>query len=113
AFEEAYGLGGTYLAAQKPTEAVASFTEALRLRPASVNALAYRGMGYARSGKYDLALADSNQSLLLDPENAAGYACRGSVYVRLGRYEEAVADMTAYLERAPKPQAIEWQLRAT
>jgi tetratricopeptide (TPR) repeat protein len=112
-FAEAYQLGGSLLAAQKPTEAIASFTEALRLRPSSANALAYRGMGYVQSGKYDLALADSNRSLLLDPENAAGYACRGSVYVQTGRYEEAVADMTAYLERVPKPQALEWQIRAT
>jgi tetratricopeptide (TPR) repeat protein len=98
---------------QKPTEAVASFTEALRLRPSSANALAYRGMGYAQSGKYDLALADSNQSLLLDPENANGYACRGSVSLQLRRYEQAVADLSASLEREPDPNAYRWEIRAT
>ena len=49
----------------------------------------------------------------LKPENAAGYACRGSVYLQVRRYEEAVADMTAFVERVPEPQAIQWQIRAT
>jgi tetratricopeptide (TPR) repeat protein len=113
AFEEAFARGDRLLAYGKKNakEAIASFDEALRLRPDSSGALTSRGTAYATLGDNDRALADYDEALRFDPDNALAYRRRGWVYFTLGRYEDAVADHTVSIRLDPE-QPIAWQGRA-
>jgi tetratricopeptide (TPR) repeat protein len=111
AFDEALARGMKQFDDGKATEAVASFTEALRLRPDSL-ALTQRGTVYGTLGDNNRALADFAEALRLNPENALAYRRRGWVFLTLRRYEDAVADLSKSTRLDPD-QALAWRLRAS
>jgi tetratricopeptide (TPR) repeat protein len=113
AFDEAYERGVRQLEVRKANEAIASFNEALRLRPDSSLALTQRGAAYGLLGDYDRALADHDEAIRREPENALPYRRRGWVFLKLRRYEDAVTNLTIALERDQDQEAVSRQLRAT
>jgi hypothetical protein len=94
-------------------QAIADFTEALRMNPGYAPAYIYRGDAYSAIGDYDRAIADFTQEIGLDPyyslyaENYRVYAyvSRGNAYNRKGDRVRARADWSKALELDPNSTA--------
>ena len=89
-------------------QAIADFTEAIRLDPDFVGAYkvrgdahSYRGRAYGNVGDYEQAIADYTEVIRLDPDNAVAYHNRGYAYREMGEYEQAIADYTEAIRLDP------------
>ncbi len=91
-------LGQKYLTEQNYTEAVASFTEAIRLAPENIQAYQYRAAAYQCLSQYDEAKADYTVIIEKTEKRpyvqAQAYANRGVVWIALGDQTAARADYT-------------------
>jgi Tfp pilus assembly protein PilF/membrane protease YdiL (CAAX protease family) len=83
-------------------EALAEYSEAIRLDPGCACAYANRGLVRVRQGLYAAALPDLDQAIRLDPKMAEAYLNRGVARHNLGRYDEAIADYDRAIALAPK-----------
>ena len=83
-------------------QAVADFTEAIRLRPA--DAANYAGRGRARLAVQELegAIADYSEALRLGPVTASLHVSRGHVFFVKGDFSAAIADFTEAIRIDPK-----------
>lgn len=89
------------LVAGRNADAIRIASHGLRLFPASVPLLSYRGAGYARSDLPDKAKADLTAALDKDPGHARGYNWfrRAVVNSTLGDHTAAVADIREAIRR--------------
>jgi len=82
-------------------QAIADYTEAIRLDPDYYNAYHNRGYTYYQvKNDYDTAIADYNQAIRLNP-NGDTYLLRGLVYHEKGDYDTAIVDYTHVIEIDP------------
>jgi len=101
-------------------DAIANYTEAIRLKPTFAEALCGRGYAYHRKGlaekaiaslasslgsrtaisttygdvHLNAAMADFTEAILFNPKYAPAYANRGEVYAGRGEYSKTIADCT-------------------
>jgi tetratricopeptide (TPR) repeat protein len=61
-------------------QAIADYTQAIRIAPNYVDAYNQRGSAYINKGDEDRAIADFTQVIRLDPNNALAYLWRGISY---------------------------------
>jgi tetratricopeptide (TPR) repeat protein len=90
---EAYSRGLEYLEYNEPDQAIAAFTEALRLNPRHLYAYFARGCAWAERDKLDEAIADYGEAIRLDPSYAAAYSNRAAALTRRGDGNAAAADL--------------------
>ena len=99
-------LGRKYLTEMNYSEAIAAFTEAIRLNPDDIEAYLGRAEAYAAMGEYEKALADYDTVLEKtgdDPYTPAqAYAGRAGVDEQADQPEDAERDYTAALTRLEK-----------
>eukprot|EP00760_Papus_ankaliazontas_P015580 PhM_4_TR165/c0_g1_i1/m.53076/K09560/ST13; suppressor of tumorigenicity protein 13 len=76
-------------------QAIAKFTEALKLCPAKAPYWAFRAQAYLKWKKPHAAIKDASEALRHNPENAKALRTRGMARRRLGLYEEASLDLNA------------------
>jgi tetratricopeptide (TPR) repeat protein len=81
--------------------AIADYTEALRLDPDFTAAYNNRGNAYDDKGMYDRAIEDYNKALRIDPNYAAAYYNRGIAYKNKGMYDRAIEDYNKALRIDP------------
>jgi formylglycine-generating enzyme required for sulfatase activity/serine/threonine protein kinase/Tfp pilus assembly protein PilF len=91
------GRADLYFARGAYDQAIADYTESLRLNPKSAHALVNRGESYRLKGAFDKAVADCDAALRLDAKSAAAYATRGAAHLALRDYDHAIADLSAAL----------------
>jgi tetratricopeptide (TPR) repeat protein len=77
--------------------AIAEFTEAIKLNPDYTNAYTSRGDAYYDTKDYDRAIEDYNTALRIDPHDAAAYNNRGVAYKHKGLPDRAIEDYNAAL----------------
>jgi membrane protease YdiL (CAAX protease family)/Flp pilus assembly protein TadD len=82
-------------------DAIADYTEAIRLAPKDAVAYANRGLALLKKGQHAEALPDLNRAIDLDPRMANAYLSRGVVWHQLGRHDEALADYDRTLRLNP------------
>jgi tetratricopeptide (TPR) repeat protein len=92
--------------------AIADFTEAIRLNPKLAEAirlspeyaLAYtaRGTAYARKGKHDLAIDDYTEAIKFNTEFPFTYVSRGLAHKGKGDSDNAIVDFTEAIRLYPK-----------
>jgi tetratricopeptide (TPR) repeat protein len=82
-------------------QAVAAFTESLRLRK-DAKVLAYRGWASLKLDRPDEALADFEAALSIDRHNPDARSGRGHVRVRRGEVASGTADMEEVLNQHPR-----------
>jgi tetratricopeptide (TPR) repeat protein len=115
--------GRSYLALEKPEEAVQKFNTAVRLDPNKPEVYLYRGQaqsGDDGAGRWDHAAADFGKAAELAAGNpeVSGLAtvCRGRAYEAKGDYRRALADYERAVKLRPDwadgHSALAW-LRAT
>jgi tetratricopeptide (TPR) repeat protein len=101
AFDAAMARGRRQAEGGNAQEALASFNEAVSLRPSSSLALADRGTTHSLLGDHDRALADFAEALRIDPNNAMTYRRRAWVALKLQRWPDAAADLDTAVRLAP------------
>jgi tetratricopeptide (TPR) repeat protein len=94
--------GTTYPDVGRVTEAIADFTEAIRIEPKNTYAFSERGATYRDMGKVSEAIADFTEAISIDPKDVYAYGRRGTIYRGLGRVTEAIADFTEVIRIKPK-----------
>ncbi len=82
-------------------QAIADYSESIRLNPDFYEGYNNRGFLYLQAKKYDLALADFGQSITIKPDFVFGYANRGLVYFTAKQYQKALDDFEQAVELAP------------
>jgi tetratricopeptide (TPR) repeat protein len=82
-------------------QAIADFTQALRLDPNNATIYVERGNAYDNKGDFDQAIADHTQAIRLDPNYATAYNQRGYNYSEKGEYDRAIADHNQVIRLAP------------
>jgi len=107
AFEE----GLACKAEEKFDEAIAHFTEAVRLCPDEQqifksNAFFERGFAYSMKDDNDRAIADFTQALRINPENTEALYFRGMSYHDKDQYDLAITDYTQAIRRDPNDAAV-------
>jgi tetratricopeptide (TPR) repeat protein len=82
-------------------QAIAEYTEALRINPNNAAAYNNRGNAYYDKGDYDRAIADYNQAIRLDPNFVFAYNNRGNAYDNKGDSDRAIADYNQAIRLDP------------
>jgi tetratricopeptide (TPR) repeat protein len=83
-------------------EAIADFTEALRLNGKLSDAYAGRGWGYLRKNEMDRALADLSEAIRLDPNSQSAYYNHALILLQRGEFDQASADLNEGVRCDPK-----------
>jgi predicted negative regulator of RcsB-dependent stress response len=112
-FQTLTASGKAYYDQEDYDQAIADYTEAIRMHPGYAPAYVGRGNAYSKKGDYDRAIADYTQEIGLDPysslyaEYYRGYAyvSRGNAYNRKGDRVRARADWSKALELDPNSTA--------
>jgi len=84
-------------------EAIAEYSEAIRLTPELAVAYNNRGVTYAVLGQQQQAIQDLDQAIQLDLNYIDAYNNRGYAYVSLGQFERAVEDFDAAISLVHRP----------
>ena len=82
--------------------AIADYTEAIRLNPHYVYAYVNRGIEWMVKGNYDKAIADHNEAIRLNPGYAVTYVDRGFEWMNKGEYDKAMADYNEAIRLDPR-----------
>src|SRR5262249_1634991 len=77
-----------------PQDAIAFFTDRIRLDNKDALAFAHRGRAWQERGDLERALRDLNEAVRLNPNNPAWLRGRGFVYDELKDYDQAIRDYT-------------------
>jgi tetratricopeptide (TPR) repeat protein len=94
--------GDTANQAGQLDNAVAAFTEAIRLDPKNATAFYYRGQVYSRMQDSDRAITDFTEAVRLDRNYARAWCARGLAYSDKHDYSRAVADFTEAVRLDPQ-----------
>lgn len=73
-------------------DAIADFTDALKVNPRHASALSYRAFANYRIQNYNESIDDYDKVLGLDPDNTMGYYNRGMAHLRAGNKAKACPD---------------------
>jgi tetratricopeptide (TPR) repeat protein len=94
-----------HLASREYDDAIADFTEAVRLDPNCAPAYIGRGRAWARRHYRDRELADYSEALRIEPNNASYRVARGDSWSAQGRHDSAMEDYNEALRLAPNNPA--------
>jgi tetratricopeptide (TPR) repeat protein len=83
-------------------QAIANFSEAVRLDPKVALAYVNRGHAYYQMREYDKAISDLNEAIHLDPKLVYAYNARGLAFNMKRNYGAAIADYTEAIRLDPK-----------
>ncbi len=83
-------------------QAIADFTESLKIDPESAPSHHFRGAAYAQRGKYDLAIADFSEAIRIDPNLTNAYFIRGEIFRTAKQFDRAIEDLTQVIRLDPK-----------
>ena len=74
-------------------QAIASFSEAIKLDPKSFPAYNNRGIAYCEKGNFDKAIADFSRVIEIDPKYGKAYNNRAVAYMMKGEKDKARQDV--------------------
>jgi tetratricopeptide (TPR) repeat protein len=99
-----YNRGFTYLDKGDFENALADFSENIRLDPKCASAYHGRGTAYREKGEYDRAILDYTEAIRISPKYGAAYWGRGSCYRTRGEMTKAEADFAQAKKLGYKPK---------
>lgn len=90
-----------YVGQKKFQEAVADYSEALKIKSDDPDAYERRAYAEMQLKDYDKALSDYNQAIKLSPQEAKYYQVRALIYQNKGNLKAALADAEKTLQLDP------------
>ncbi|XP_045494664.1 putative protein FAM10A4 [Colias croceus] len=93
---------------QEYEEAIALYTEAIKLNPQSALLFAKRAQAFLKQNKLHACIKDCSHALELNCDSAAAYKFRGRAYRLLGSFENASHDLCESLKIDYDDQVNEW-----
>ena len=82
-------------------QAIADFTEAIRLDPNYANAYNNRGLAYDDKGDFARAIEDYTQAIRFEPRHVNAHTNRGADYAETGQFDKAIADYNEAIKIDP------------
>lgn len=80
-------------------DALADYTEAIRLDPKNAEAYNNRALVYNKKGELDKAIADFNDAIKIKPGTPRLYNNRGLAYAKKGNFDKAISDFTEAIKQ--------------
>ena len=100
---EAYNTRGVaYARIGKFQEAIADFSQSIKLAPGNAASLTNRALAYRQINRDDAALADFNGAVAADPNHAPAYLGRANLLRVQGKLDEARADLDQAIKLNPE-----------
>ena len=96
-----FSVGYLLFQQKKPEDAIASYDQAIRLKPDFAEAYNNRGIARVVLGDPEAAIADYGQAIRLRPDLAEAYFNRGNTQGVLDRHEAAIADYDQAIHLKP------------
>jgi tetratricopeptide (TPR) repeat protein len=100
--------GSAYRVKGEYENAIADYTEAIRVDTTFAIAYLNRGRVYAEIGDYDRAITNYTEAIRLDPEYGATYWDRGSAYRAKGKLSSAQRDF-AHAKKLGYEGSVEYE----
>ena len=97
----AIARGDAYLDDEEYEQAIASYNDAIRLKPGDDEAWNDRGIAYQYSGEADKAINDYDTAIRLNPKNPLAFNNRGWAYRGKGKYDQALQDLDMAIRLEP------------
>ena len=94
--------GQFLLTVNKRSEAIAAFTEAIRLEPENPAFYIDRAQAYVAGGEHELAVQDFDKAIRLDPNDPQSRVSRSEMYVSIKEYEKALEDLNEAIRIDPE-----------
>jgi tetratricopeptide (TPR) repeat protein len=94
--------GGVHYFRGNYDQAIADYTEAIRLNPQYATAYYNRGSAYRDKNDYDRAITDYTEAIRLNPQYAIAYNNRGVAYRQKNDYDRAIADYNEAIRLNPQ-----------
>jgi TonB family protein len=94
--------GNAHFLAQRYTEAIAAYTQAIETAPRDARAYKHRGLAHAKLGHVPQAYEDLNKAIALDPQDALAYNQRGIASFAAGNAQAALKDFSKTIELQPQ-----------
>ncbi len=101
----AWSQRASLLLAMNRPEAIADFSQLIKLEPGALRWL-QRGNAYATRGQWDKARADFSHALEVDPKFWDAYTPRSKVRAVLGQWDKAAADLDVALKHFPENERV-------
>jgi tetratricopeptide (TPR) repeat protein len=95
---------GVYVSQQKFQEAIADYSEALKVKAKDPDIFERRAYAEMQLKDYDKALHDYNEAIKLSPEEPKYYQVRAFIYQTKGDFKAAMADVDKILKLDPNNQ---------
>ena len=86
-------------------DAIAAYTQAIRLKPDNAHAYYNRGNAKRKLGQHRAAITDYDTAIRLQPDYASAYNNRGNVKAELGEHIAAIADFDTAIRLKPDDAA--------
>ncbi len=102
---------GVYVSQQKFQEAIADYTEALKVKSKDPDVFERRAYAEMQLKDYDKALHDYNEAIKLSPDEAKYYQVRAFIYQTKGDFKAAMADVDKILKLDPNNQDAQQRKR--
>jgi tetratricopeptide (TPR) repeat protein len=97
----AFEQGNIFYADQNYEAAIASYDQALQIKPDYHEAWYNRGSSLAKLGQYETAIASFDQALQIKQDDHNAWSSRGISLAKLGQYETAIASFDQVLQIKP------------
>jgi tetratricopeptide (TPR) repeat protein len=94
-----------YMRQRNAKRAIADYSEAIRLNPASAVSLYGRSIAYIRLDRIDQAIADSTAAIRIQPDYYPAYMSRAECFYKKGDLKGAIADDTEAIRIQPNNAA--------
>jgi len=111
AVDQLMAAGTAQMQEARYAEAIATFGEIIRRKPAFAEGWNKRATAYFLAGDYDRSLRDCAEVLKRNPAHFGALSGYGQIYVRLEQYEKALVYWRRALQVNPNMQGVEMNIQ--
>jgi tetratricopeptide (TPR) repeat protein len=113
AIDRGMALGVEQMQAGRLQQAIATFSEVVRRRPAFAEGWNRRATAYFLAGDYQRSLADCDEVVKRNPSHFGALSGYGQIYFQLEQFEKALEYWRRALEVNPNMIGVEENIRTT